>query len=113
MQSPLLRVQGSGSVNLPDGTVDYRLEPKLVASTEGQGGAANVGGIEVRLPEAGVAAALETLDALDRKKNLITRDIVLIDLRLPNRVTVRLSDAAAQARTDALKEQPKKKAGDA
>jgi cell division protein FtsQ len=70
-------------------------------------------GIEVRLPEAGVAAALETLDALDRKKNLITRDIVLIDLRLPNRVTVRLSDAAAQARIDALKEQPKKKAGDA
>ena len=70
-------------------------------------------GIEVRLPEAGVAAALETLDALDHNKNLITRDIVLIDLRLPNRVTVRLSDAAAQARNDALKEQPKKKAGNA
>ena len=70
-------------------------------------------GIEVRLPETGVAAALETLVALDRKKNLITRDVVIIDLRLPDRVTVRLSDAAAQARIDSLKEQPKKKAGNA
>ena len=50
---------------------------------------------------------------LDREKNLITRDIVAIDLRLPDRVTVRLSDAAAQARIDALKDKPKKKGGNA
>jgi cell division protein FtsQ len=68
-------------------------------------------GIEVRLPESGVAAALETLVALDGEKNLITRDVVTVDLRLPDRVTVRLSDAAAQARIDAIKEKPKKKAG--
>jgi cell division protein FtsQ len=68
-------------------------------------------GIEVRLPESGVAAALERLVALDGEKNLITRDVVIIDLRLPDRVTVRLSDAAAQARIDAIKEKPKKKAG--
>jgi cell division protein FtsQ len=70
-------------------------------------------GIEVRLPEAGVEDALDTLATLDRQKNLITRDVVIIDLRLSDRVSVRLSDAAAQARIDALKEQPKKKAGHA
>jgi len=70
-------------------------------------------GIEVRLPEAGVEDALDTLATLDRQKNLITRDVVIIDLRLSDRVSVQLSDAAAQARIDALKEQPKKKAGHA
>lgn len=72
-------------------------------------------GIDVELPETRVAAALERLVALDREKNLVTRDIVLVDLRLPDRITVRLSDAAAQARLDALKEKdkPKKKGGNA
>jgi cell division protein FtsQ len=70
-------------------------------------------GIDVRLPESGVAAALERLVALDREKNLITRDILAIDLRLPDRVTVRLSDAAAQARIDAAKDKAKKKGGNA
>ena len=66
-------------------------------------------GIDVALPEARPAAALEKLVALDREKSLITRDIALIDLRLPDRITVRLSDAAAQARIDALKEKDKAK----
>jgi cell division protein FtsQ len=70
-------------------------------------------GIEVRLPETGAETALDRLVALDREKNLITRDIVIIDLRLPDRVTVRLSDAAAQARIEVSKEKPKKKAGNA
>jgi cell division protein FtsQ len=43
----------------------------------------------------------------------LSRDIVAVDLRLPDRVTVRLSDAAAQVRDDALKDKKKKKAGDA
>ncbi|HKF08137.1 MAG TPA: cell division protein FtsQ/DivIB [Xanthobacteraceae bacterium] len=68
-------------------------------------------GMDVRLPESDTAAALERLVALDREKNLITRDIVTIDLRLPDRVTVRLSEAAAQARIEALK--AKKKGGSA
>ena len=69
--------------------------------------------IDVELPEARIADALEKLVALDREKNLITRDIVLIDLRLPDRITVRLSDPAAQARIDALKDKLKKKGGSA
>jgi cell division protein FtsQ len=70
-------------------------------------------GIDVRLPESDVAPALERLVALDREKNLITRDIVVIDLRLTDRVTVRLTDAAAQARIDASKDKPKKRDGNA
>jgi cell division protein FtsQ len=70
-------------------------------------------GIEVLLPEIAAGAALDKLVALDAEKNLITRDLVLIDLRLPDRVTVRLSDAAAQARMDGLKDKTKKKAGNA
>jgi cell division protein FtsQ len=70
-------------------------------------------GIGIELPETGVAAALERLVALDRDKKLLTRDIALVDLRLPDRVTVRLSDAAAQARSDALKEKKPKQGGSA
>lgn len=61
-------------------------------------------GVDVRLPEDDPEAALQTLVRLDREKKLLSRDIVMIDLRLPQRVTVRLSDAAAQARDDAIKE---------
>jgi cell division protein FtsQ len=61
-------------------------------------------GLDVRLPEAEVARALERLVALDRDAKLISREITSIDLRLPDRVTVRLSPAAAQARADALKD---------
>jgi cell division protein FtsQ len=70
-------------------------------------------GIDVRLQENNVEQALERLVTLDRDKKLLSRDIVAVDLRLPDRVTVRLSDAAAQAREDAVKEKKKKKAGDA
>ncbi len=70
-------------------------------------------GIDVRLPEMDVAQALDRLVALDRDKKLLSRDIAAVDLRLPDRVTVTLSDAAAAARDDALKDKKKKKAGDA
>src|SRR6476469_5188675 len=70
-------------------------------------------GIDVRLPETDIAPALERLVAPDKEKNLTTRDIVAIELRLPDRVTVRLSEAAAQARIEAAKEKAKKKGGSA
>lgn len=68
-------------------------------------------GIDVQLPETGVEAALARLVDLDRQKNLTSRDIVTIDLRLADRVTVRLSDAAADARAEALKEKKAAKKG--
>jgi cell division protein FtsQ len=75
------------------------------------------GGIEVLLPEGEPDHALQTLAKLDRSKQILSRDIVSIDLRLPDRVTVRLSDVAAAARDDALKaaekNKTKKKGGEA
>jgi cell division protein FtsQ len=68
-------------------------------------------GIDVQLPEDDVAAALHRLVELDRDKKLLSRDITAVDLRLPDRVTVRLSDAAAAARDEALKATMKKKKG--
>jgi cell division protein FtsQ len=66
-------------------------------------------GVEVLLPENDPGHALETLSALDRDKKLLSRDIVKVDLRLPDRVTVRLSDAAAAVREQALKAAADKK----
>jgi cell division protein FtsQ len=70
-------------------------------------------GVTVRLPEAYPEQALATLIALDRDKRLLSRDVSGIDLRLPDRVTVRLSEDAAQARNELLKGKQKKKGGEA
>ena len=69
------------------------------------------GGVEVLLPESEPERALRTLVDLDHSKKLLSRDITAVDLRLPDRVTVRQSDAAAAARDEALKaiEKAKKK----
>jgi AsmA protein len=45
--SPLLRVAGKGKVDLPKRTVDYRVEPKLVASLKGQGGEDDKSGLMI------------------------------------------------------------------
>ena len=68
-------------------------------------------GIDVALPEGNIEAALQRLVALDREKKLLSRDVTLIDLRIPDRVTVRLSPAAFQAREEELKDSTKKKKG--
>lgn len=73
-----------------------------------------INGINVQLPETDPEDALHRLVQLDHDNKLLSRDITVVDLRLPDRVTVRLSDAAAQARDAALKAaMKKKKAGDA
>jgi cell division protein FtsQ len=64
-------------------------------------------GIDVRLPETEVEQALSTLVTLDRNNKLLSRDITVVDLRLPDRVTVRLSDDASAARQDALNKDKK------
>ena len=68
-------------------------------------------GIDVRLPEVEVENALDRLVGLDRDKKLLTRDVTLVDLRLPDRVTVRLSEDAAKARDEALKDKKAKRKG--
>jgi len=45
--NPLLRVRGEGASNILERTVDYRVTPKAVASTTGQGGDADRSGVAV------------------------------------------------------------------
>lgn len=45
--APLLRLEGRGTVALPPKTIDYRLQPRLVSTIEGQGGTRDVTGIAV------------------------------------------------------------------
>ncbi|MGA7231794.1 MAG: cell division protein FtsQ/DivIB [Xanthobacteraceae bacterium] len=70
-----------------------------------------VNGMDVHLPDSDLQAALDRLVKLDHDKKVLSRDVTSIDLRLPDRVTVRLSDAATQARDDAIKANAKKKKG--
>lgn len=47
LMAPLLRLAGAGTVNMPDRTLDYRIEPRAAATIEGQGGREEVAGILV------------------------------------------------------------------
>ncbi len=58
-------------------------------------------GVDVLLPEVGVSEALAELVAIDETQRVLARDIEAIDVRLPDRFTVRLSPDAA-ARRDAV-----------
>ena len=72
-------------------------------------------GVDVRLPEFDLDHALDQIAALERDSKLSGRDITAIDLRLPDRITVRLSEAAAERREEAQKKklQSKPKGGSA
>lgn len=50
------------------------------------------GGVEVRLPETEAAGALTRLAGLEAEKGLLQRAVKLIDMRLPDRLVVRLAD---------------------
>jgi AsmA protein len=47
LKSPLLRVTGAGTVELPPRTVHYRVVPKLAATFKGQGGQSDVAGLGI------------------------------------------------------------------
>jgi cell division protein FtsQ len=71
-------------------------------------------GLDIRLPENDVGNALALLSKLDKDDRLFSRDITAVDMRLPDRLTVQLSEDAAKAREDLFKDKKtKKKAGDA
>jgi cell division protein FtsQ len=71
-------------------------------------------GLDIRLPENDVGHALATLSKLDKEERLFSRDIVAVDMRLPDRLVVQLSDEAGKARDELFKDKKtKKKAGDA
>jgi cell division protein FtsQ len=54
-------------------------------------------GVDVRLPEQNLVVALEALTKLSRDQKIFSRDVEMIDLRIPGQVVVRMSDAAASA----------------
>ncbi len=47
MLSPLLRMTGKGSADMPNRTVNYRVEPKVVGTIKGQGGNKDLKGLTV------------------------------------------------------------------
>lgn len=59
-------------------------------------------GITLNLPEVGMDVALARFEEFDRQQNLLERDIAEIDLRLPDRVTIRLTQDALTRRKQAL-----------
>jgi cell division protein FtsQ len=52
------------------------------------------GGIDVRLPETEAAAAWAQFAKLEREHGLLARDVIAIDLRLPDRLVVRMAPDA-------------------
>ncbi len=51
-------------------------------------------GIDVRLPEEKLAVALDRLEEYQREHDLFDRDVVAVDLRVPDRLIVRVSPGA-------------------
>lgn len=47
LQAPLLRLSGAGTVDLPQRSMNYRIEPKVAATIEGQGGRQDARGLEI------------------------------------------------------------------
>jgi cell division protein FtsQ len=71
-------------------------------------------GLDIRLPENDIGNALATLSRMDKEDRLFSRDIVAVDMRLPDRLTVQLSEDAAKAREELFKDKKsRKKASDA
>ncbi len=54
------------------------------------------GGIDVRLPERDPAAAWAELARIQREHDVLGRDVVIIDLRMPDRLIVRTAPASAR-----------------
>jgi cell division protein FtsQ len=63
--------------------------------------------VEILLPEAEPKAALDRLVEIEGNSQLLERDIAAVDLRLPDRMVVRLTEKASLARQDVIKEREK------
>ena len=66
-------------------------------------------GVEIKLPEIGAKDAVARLTALEKQGQVLDKDVISIDLRMPTRVAFRLSDDAAAARADMLAKKSKAK----
>ncbi len=68
-------------------------------------------GLDVRLPENNADEAVRRLERFAREQKLLDKDIISIDMRQSDRVTVRLTEEAAAARAETIKNRPKPKGG--
>jgi len=70
--------------------------------------------LDIRLPENDIGNALATLSKMDKEDPAVLRDIVAVDMRLPDRLTVQLSEMPQRpARSCSRTRDRRKRAGDA
>jgi cell division protein FtsQ len=65
-------------------------------------------GVTIRLPEQGEDAAIAEIARLDRERSILSRDVVAVDMRLEDRLVVKLSPDAALRREAAVADQVKR-----
>ncbi|WP_235890891.1 cell division protein FtsQ/DivIB [Pararhizobium mangrovi] len=63
--------------------------------------------VTLKLPHEHVAQALEDFDVMEKQRDVLDHDIVAVDLRLADRITVQLSPAAAERRREAIADRDK------
>jgi len=62
-------------------------------------------GMFIRLPEENMELAWRRLEMLDREHGILDRDVLIVDLRLPDRTFVRLTPGAAEQRRNPPKKE--------
>lgn len=88
---PELRARVKAAIRIADRRWDLRLD----------------NGVTISLPEDNVGEALKRFAAFDAGRDVLSRDITAVDLRLDDRIALRLSEAAFERRTQALEERAK------
>ena len=61
-------------------------------------------GVTVKLPEKAELAAVQALAGLQERTGVLDKDIVAIDMRIEDRLTVQLSEGAARERTERMEQ---------
>lgn len=83
---PAIRARVKAAIRVADRRWDLRLD----------------NGVTISLPETNVEAAFDRFNAFDHGRGVLDRDITLVDLRLDDRITLRLSPASFERREKAL-----------
>ncbi|WP_245409742.1 cell division protein FtsQ/DivIB [Pararhizobium haloflavum] len=64
-------------------------------------------GVVVRLPESDPAAAVAELAKLDRERDLLSRDLAAVDMRLSDRITIQLTEESLERHQAAVEQRAK------
>ena len=65
-------------------------------------------GLDVSLPEDNAPEAVARLARLEREQRILDKDVLALDLRIADRIVVRLTEDAAATRADAIKKRPQR-----